>query len=296
MYCKRCGNPLEAGQAYCSSCGEQNGIVLPKQPEIVTQPGIDPNHMEAHNNFNEQASNDYPVKKKGNNSAKVALVFAIIGIVISLFISIYIAIPFAIVGIVFGYKAKKELGKLPIGGILSLILTILTVVLLGLSLLINYSGFLTEVYENDEYTIKYDKNKWELDEEEENMQLNYKDESSNFSFKNAASLYQYKDKLDDPKMRKELHDIFLLSIAFREDLSITGGTETYILLKDKTYYATVEIKYNNGDYGTVYYLADTDNDVSAVFIHTAISEEDKEEQEAEVLKLVNAIEFKLKES
>jgi hypothetical protein len=291
MYCKKCGGLLVEGQPFCSTCGAQNEATIPSQPTQEVNFNQNPVNMNSQMN---QENNNYSipnnVKGKTKNE-KLSLGFGIAALILAPLVTI-ISFPFSIAGIVFGNKAKKEIGKKPIGVTLSIISIVIAIVFFGISLYTVFFSPPTEVYEGDRYNLTYDSVRWTLDDEELDMKLDYMASTGNFQVMNQSDLTEISEQFDTDSGKKDLYDLFITSLGYNSSITLEGGTEGFVKLDDESHYAAIKYKHINGNFGALYFIASEENDTYISFAHVAISEGARDSQEKDVLKLIKSIEFK----
>lgn len=273
MICKNCGSNNQNDNKFCDQCGSK----IEEEPRTEL--------------FRD-------IKNSKLNLFDIAsIILGIISIISC--ILWYISIPIAIVGIICTKKAdeKRENIKKDYRLLLNVLGIVFSSVIIVVSIIF---GFLQKEYISDNYSVKYDIN-WNIDEKRKNLKIIYNEnEDTYLSYQKEESFPENLDITSEEDRKKLFEKYYNLYKNNARAGAYYISTENEYFYKVKgtkdMYIAYISYSAYDGRYGKFYIVASKENDLVLTFRSYANNKYSDTIMHSKILKLLEKIEMKKRNS
>ncbi len=279
MYCSKCGNQNEIDAKFCTSCGAPLQISMSNIQESPTNSNMNAvyeNPLIYQTNVVQTPLPNGSEPKK-NIKTTISLILGIISVLLSYIFSIFI-LPISIIGLVLGLKDRTNSKKRMVGIILNIIGIIIAIVTFFLIMLDianeNQDNSSNKIYYGDGFEINYgsDWSKTTLSGGQEALEYQhqavYLVPVGNSSLSNATNELDcdFEDYSCQNKIYEEFYN-YWDSDAEGSGRHLYGGSNSFSILKDDIYYATMDYGISSDKLrGKMYLLISEENNVILSFM------------------------------
>ena len=271
MNCKKCGNLLGDGVAFCPNCGTK----------------VEINTFENNSQMNTNNINN-------NGKQPKCFIIGIISIIISTLFG-FLGIFSSIIGLIMVSQEKKQGINVKTGKMLNIIALILAIVVgVTANLFVYFNLFGNGEFDGDGYVLKYNSN-WHAAELKSGTKvLAYKYSGSYLKPYDISSLATASCDIkssDCQNVMSGIIELYLKTILTSDDEVTKNGD--FQVLKDNIYCQSYTLEHVNEDYDSLFYLViNGDNKAVSTFLVKVVNKDDLSTVQDATDSVIKTIEFK----